>query len=788
MFASRWKKWFARTPKTPRSPRRTLRPTLEALEERTLLTAGALDPTFGLNGLVATDFHAAANAVAVEPNGQIVVAGYAQDPTTGLYDFALTRYNANGQLDTSFGNNGEVLTDFSSVLGGNAYATSVVVQSDGRIVAGGYAFDNTSDANSDHYDFALARYNINGTLDNSFGRNGRAVTDFTSVFGSGGDQINALALQPDGKIVAAGQAFDPSNSVTDFAVARFNQDGNPDTTFGPNNNGLVATNISRSLGFGFSQSSANAVVLQSDGKIVVAGYGFDLGKGYNDFALARYTPSGRLDGTFNTNGVVLTNFGNGNPEGADVANGVALSGNQIVAAGYATPDNSSSGSSRFAVARYTTFGQLDTTFAGTGKITTQINNDDFANGVAVQPDGKIVAAGSTYVPTASDFAFAVARYNTDGTLDGNFNPTGTLPGVATTFFFQTPTDDFGNAVALQPDGKIVVAGQATEPNGDYAFGVARFLAATGTVQISAPAPVLEGGTATITLTRSGDTSGTASVTFSTSDGSAHAGADYNAITQTVVFAPGQASATVNVPTLDDNATGDGARTVNLTLSNPSGMVLGSPSTALLTIQEPEALSQVQFALTSDSTPETNGSAKSIVVTRSGDTSRAASVTVSVLGGSATQGRDFQLASPIVQFAPGQAQASVALTMLNDGALDGSETVVLGLTNPSGASLGSQGTFTLTIDETNVPPPPPPAHRPVFTELVPVRMGRRKLLMVEVLYADTGAMKTEFLSPWQQPAFHNIQASAIQGNGAGVPDEVLLMGQRGRRFVSMTVPV
>jgi hypothetical protein len=276
------------------------------------------------------------------------------------------------------------------------------------------------------------------------------------------------------------------------------------------------------------------------------------------------------------------------------------------------------------------------------------------------------------------------------------------------------------------------------------------------------------------------------VTFSTSDGSAHAGTDYNAITQTVNFLAGQPSQTVQVVTLDDNTSGDGPKTVNLTLSNLSGMTLGSQSTAVLTIAEPTPASQVQFILQGDSAPAVNGSTKTITLTRSGDTSQAASVTVSVVGGSAAQGRDFLIANPTVQFAAGQTQASVAVSILNDGSLDGSETAILALTNPSpGVSLGSQNTFTLTIDETNVPPPP---HRAVFAEMVPVRIGRKSKWMVEVLYADSGAVKTEFLSPLQQPAFHNIQASAVQGNGAGVPDQVILMGQRKGRFVSLDIPV
>jgi hypothetical protein len=134
---------------------------------------------------------------------------------------------------------------------------------------------------------------------------------------------------------------------------------------------------------------------------------------------------------------------------------------------------------------------------------------------------------------------------------------------------------------------------------------------------------------------------------------------------------------------------------------------------------------------------------------------------------------------------------VQVTILNDGAFDGNETVNLALTAPINAVVGTQATSVLTINETNVPPPPTPpapAHRTVFAELVPVRIGRRNRLMVEVLFADTGALKTQFLSPLQPPAFHGIQVNTVQGNGAGNPDQVILMGQRGRRFITLDIPV
>jgi uncharacterized delta-60 repeat protein len=204
----------------------------------------------------------------------------------------------------------------------------VAIQSDGKIVAAGY-----SDA-SGNYDFALARYNSNGTLDTTFNSSGKVLTDLS---GSGsGDFASGVAIQSDGKIVAAGFS-DASGTPYDFALVRYNPNGTLDTTF--NTTGKVLTDLS---GAG-SQDEASAVAIQSDGKIVAAGDS-TVGGGNPDFALARYKADGTLDRAFNSTGRVLTDFG-----GFDVAYAVAIqSARRIVAAGFSDV----SGSSDFALAGY----------------------------------------------------------------------------------------------------------------------------------------------------------------------------------------------------------------------------------------------------------------------------------------------------------------------------------------------------------------------------------------------------------------------------------------------------
>jgi uncharacterized delta-60 repeat protein len=279
--------------------------------------------------MVLTDFGGgsfeAANALAVQSDGKIVAAGFST--TTPIPDFGLARYDPKGDLDRGFGVHGKVLTDFKG-SGSVDVASAVAIQSDGKIVAAGY-----SDASGTPYDFALVRYNPNGTLDTTFHSSGKVLTDLS---GSGSyDQAHALGIQSDGKIVAVGLSMASGNS--DFAIARYNPNGTLDTTF--NTTGKVLTDLS---GAG-SQDEASAVAIQSDGKIVAAGDS-TVGGGNPDFALARYKADGTLDRAFNSTGRVLTDFG-----GFDVAYAVVIqSARRIVAGGFSDV----SGSSDFALAGY----------------------------------------------------------------------------------------------------------------------------------------------------------------------------------------------------------------------------------------------------------------------------------------------------------------------------------------------------------------------------------------------------------------------------------------------------
>src|SRR5262249_3507642 len=244
-------------------------------------------------------------------------------------DFALARYNTDGSPDATFGNAGQVSTDF---VGMEDDVFSVLIQPDGKIVAVGSANNPAT-----FYDFAAARYLSNGTIDTTFGVGGKVQTDFGD---QNFDRARSAALQPDGRIVAAGFAISQNGGVQNFAVARYTANGTIDTTF----SGDGKTQID----FGNCCQSAMKVLLQSDGKIITVG-GSNGESSADDFLLARLSPRGSLDNTFGVGGKVRTSFGDLNGG----ANGAALqSDGKIVAVGFqATFSNQWS---NFALARYLT--------------------------------------------------------------------------------------------------------------------------------------------------------------------------------------------------------------------------------------------------------------------------------------------------------------------------------------------------------------------------------------------------------------------------------------------------
>ena len=384
------------------------------LQSLLMAADGDLDTSFGVDGIVITDLGSVAdyaNSVAIQSDGKIIAAGQNYDSSIHKYDFALVRYDTNGTPDTSFGTDGIVITSLGI---GNDKAKSVAIQNDGKIVVVG--------ENND--DFGVVRYNTDGSPDSSFGLDGIVTTPV----GANSDYANSVAIQSDGKIVVAGYIYDSSYV---FALVRYDTNGTLDTTFG--NEGKVITHM------GGTYSFARSVAIQNNGKIVLGGNNSD------GLALARYNTDGILDATFGDEGKVIGDSGS--------AQSVTLQNDgKIVAAGTTRFD----GSLHFILVRYDTNGTPDTTFGDEGTVITSMveGYDDIAKSVAIQSNGKIVVAGYSKTPSGLIKSnFSLARYHTDGILDTTFGNEGK---VITDLGSQ---EDHAYSVAIQSDGKIVAAGK-----------------------------------------------------------------------------------------------------------------------------------------------------------------------------------------------------------------------------------------------------------------------------------------------------------------------------------------
>jgi uncharacterized delta-60 repeat protein len=355
-------------------------------------TDGTLDITFGHRGKVRTDFPGLAavpSSVVIQPDGKIVVAGGAYPLFTFLGNFKVARYNPNGSLDTSFGDGGIVTTIFPA----GSYASDVALQSDGRIIAVGTVFVDFIIGESSDTDFALARYNPDGTPDATFGNGGQVSTDFVGFE----DDAFSVLIQPDGKIVAVGSANDPA-TFYDFAAARYLSNGTIDTTFG------VAGKVRTDFG-DQNFDRARSAALQPDGRIVAAGFAISHGGGVQNFAVARYTSNGVLDTTFSRDGKTQIDFGTCCQSATKV---LLQSDGKIIAVG---GSNGESSDDDFLLARLSPRGSLDNTFGIGGEVRTSFGDlNGGANGAALQSDGKIVAVGFQATFSNQFANFALARY------------------------------------------------------------------------------------------------------------------------------------------------------------------------------------------------------------------------------------------------------------------------------------------------------------------------------------------------------------------------------------------
>jgi uncharacterized delta-60 repeat protein len=422
------------------------------IEGETLVEASFRDPLDTGSGIVIEvdgltpldDMQVAATAAdraqaqAIQTDGRIIAVGSAYNGVD--YDFALTRYNSDGSLDATFGSGGKVMTDFA---GGADGATAVALQSDGGIVVAGHAQQGANSV------FAIARYQADGSLDSGFGTGGKVTMAFAD-FDSG---AHAIAVEPDGKIVAAGYAWNGTDS--DFALLRLDAGGALDTSGFGNGTGKVTTDLDGHA------DQLRALALQPDGRIVVAG-SVDMGSAgpRSDFALARYDADGSLDTSFGSGGRVIVDFA----RSSDLAEAVAIQAadGKIVAAGHAFNGVDTD----FAVLRLDAAGSPDATFGSGGKVMLDFSGGaDLARALAVRQDGNLIVAGHSTAVMDDDFA--IACFDAAGRPNASFGGSGKV-----TVDF-AGGDDRAQAVAIQAaDGKIVVTGHALTATGED-FAVAR---------------------------------------------------------------------------------------------------------------------------------------------------------------------------------------------------------------------------------------------------------------------------------------------------------------------------
>ena len=402
-------------------------------EPQALTAPTGLDSSFGTAGWTTTNFGSTdrADAMIVQPDGKIVVAGTWDG---GQADFAIARYNADGSLDSSFSGDGRAnLTFGAPEFGGVERAWGLARQADGKLVvvgqtdAGGGVADN----------FAIARLETDGTLDDTFSGDGKLVVDFGFH-----DEAHAVAIQPDGKIVVVGQA------ASDVAVLRLLSDGTLDESF---NNTLTPTPENGNGRYRFTLAGtdfARAVAIQSDGAIVIAGA--TTGPGTRDFAVVRLLSSGALDSAFDGDGWMQVDF-----SWSETAESViALPDGRILAGGPAD-----GGGSDFALVRLLPGGTLDPAFNPGADDPTNFNGQarvnfggaDFLQAIALQADGKIVAAGYTNAGGGTVQNIAVLRLTTEGVADTTFAADGRA-------IYDFAGNEAAYAAAVQPDGRILVAG------------------------------------------------------------------------------------------------------------------------------------------------------------------------------------------------------------------------------------------------------------------------------------------------------------------------------------------
>ncbi len=396
-----------------------------------LAAPGDPDPTFNRRGIVTTAFatgSASASAIAMQDDQKVLVGGRAEQADHFGTEFALTRYLPNGQLDPDFDGDGRLTFG----IGPESAIAAVVLQEDGRIVAAGWTGDHMS-----NYSFAVARFLTSGAPDPEFGSGGSVVIDF----GPASEHARTVALDGD-RIVVAGIAYNGSNY--DFGVVRLLADGTPDLSFDGDGR--------RTIDLFGAEDDVYALAVQDDRKLLIGGTGNVGIEGH--MTLVRLQEEGANDPEFDEDGIAVLEVG----IGSRVQAIAVLGDDRILVGGLTVIPVGTFWQQDFVVARFGSEGAPDPGFGeGDGYVTTAIGEaNDILQALAIQSDGKILAAGHT--STRRDADFALVRYASDGTLDAGFGRGGMRTLNIGRAGRRGKSIDLAYAIALQADGRSLLAG------------------------------------------------------------------------------------------------------------------------------------------------------------------------------------------------------------------------------------------------------------------------------------------------------------------------------------------
>lgn len=404
----------------PRKPEKSEKP----------IQSSVLDKTFGVENLVLTSIGKGEDhgeVVVVQRDSKIVVAGVTN--WQGRSDIAVVRYQPSGEIDQSFGTDGKVTTD----LGGQERVYGLAIQQDGRIIVAGYT------KTKKEADFALVRYNPDGSLDLSFGKEGVVLTDV-----GGDDEIHYLVLQPDGFIVVAG--FSSRGENSNFVVARYQPKGVLDPSFG--GKGWIVSDFT-------NDDRLYGLTLQKDGKIVAAGSIF-FSQSEDDCVVVRYSPDGTLDESFGEKGLSIVQMS----QKQDMCSSVTVQNDgKIIVAGFAIGKRNKAD---MAVARVDSSGKLDPSFGSKGFVLVDFKRGaDVAHAITLWQDQYILIAGESQELSRKNGTgkthFAAGCFHLNGRLDEGFAKDGKL-----VIDFGGPKEAIASAMTLESNGKVLLAGHAKE--------------------------------------------------------------------------------------------------------------------------------------------------------------------------------------------------------------------------------------------------------------------------------------------------------------------------------------